>query len=191
VTLKTNPQNPRNPQSPPLPPFWMADDVPPVPIQVAENTEIAARPHAQTARAVEMDIERRLALKLDEQVSPKPETDEPIQAMVARARALPLASPARNRLSPEQEATQRAIDNPTLWLAEWQAVLKREKLPVSWPAAAGVPPDIGVCGCCGARCWWLNENTVHGDGHWVCNVCHPPPPSRAIRLRSGLSGRGA
>jgi len=174
VTLKTNPPNPLNPPNPPFPPFWMVDDVSPPPVQVAENTEIAARPHAQTGSVVEVAIERGSARAIVEGVLPKPELDE--RPTVARAKPLPAASPARNRLSPEQEATRRAMDNPALWLAEWQATLKREKLPVSWPFAAGGPPDTGVCGCCGMRGWWLNENAAHAEGHWVCNACHPPPP---------------
>jgi len=116
-------------------------------------------------------------------IRPKPRIDEPIPATVALAKPLPPAPPTRTRLSPEHEAAQRAMDNPALWLAEWQAMLKREKLPVSWPAAAGVPPDTGVCGCCGTRSWWLNEDGTQGSSHWICAACHPPPVSRVVQSK--------
>ena len=141
---------------------------------------IAAYPNAQTGSVVEVAIERGSARAIVKGVL-KPELDE--FPTVARAKSLPAASPARNRMSPEQKATQRAMENPARWLAEWQAVLEREKLPVSWPAAVGEPPDAGVCGCCGTRSWWLNEDRTQGGSHWVCAACHPPPVSRVVQSK--------
>jgi len=122
-------------------------------------------------------------LLVGSRIKPKLDAEKSSPASVTRLEPLPPILRAHHKLSPEQEATQRAIHNPTLWLAEWQAVLKREKLPVSWPATAGVPPDTGVCGCCGTRSWWLNEGGTQGGSQWVCAACHPPPVSRVVQSK--------
>lgn len=194
--------SPPLPPLPPLPPFLlMLDERPPAsprsPETPAESCatllslnsdgKSAERP-ADSPSGLKVEAGHIETLRREQEVGHQAAPDEiedaePIPATVALAKPLPAVSPARNRSSPEQEATQRAMDNPVLWLDEWQAMLKREKLLVSWPVAAGEPSAAGVCGCCGTRSWWLNEDRTQDGSHWVCAACHPPPAFRVVQSK--------